>query len=219
MDRGVKLGAWWLAGVLAATGATAPELRAAPAHREGETVAVTGRVTDPAGEPLPGVTVLLEASRTAFRLRGFRREKSNTLTIPTTAGDDGSFRFDWRWDPFYNTFELAVGMPVRRGGEDAYEILHRQEITGVMEAGDVVTVDLEVADTGYLEWLRRFLDGRASEDELRIFREMGRPDRVDREERRGAVEGAWWYFEAGKVYRFRGGELDQVIHFEPVKPL
>ncbi len=44
---------------------------------------------------------------------------------------------------------------------------------------------------------------------------MGRPDRFDGE----GETAAWWYFEAGKVYRFRAGALEQVEHFEPIKPL
>jgi hypothetical protein len=32
-------------------------------------------------------------------------------------------------------------------------------------------------------------------------------------------EVTWWYFEQGKAYRFREGELQQVVNFDPVTPI
>jgi hypothetical protein len=33
----------------------------------------------------------------------------------------------------------------------------------------------------------------------------------------GGDETAWWYFERGKSFHFRGGRLDQVMEFDPVQ--
>lgn len=203
---------------LLVTGMAAPLAARAP-YRTGDTVRINGRVTGADGGPLGEVTVLLEVSRTAFKLRRFRREKGDTLQVSVTADEDGRFAIDWRWDSYYNTFELAVALPVRRDGRDSVEIFTRVDVTEKVRAGSPVSVALEVENSGYLQWLREFLAGLASEDEIRIYREMGRPDRVDKDEGGEAPESAWWYFEAGRVYRFRAGELEQVTHFEPVKPL
>jgi hypothetical protein len=49
---------------------------------------------------------------------------------------------------------------------------------------------------------------------------MGVPEDVKRVSyagRQQETEVSWWYFEAGKVYRFRDGRLDQVERFDPVQ--
>ncbi len=219
-------------------------------HRKGDHVLFSGQVIGSDGEPVPNVTVLLELSRTSFSIRRFKQVKKNTLRIPVTATVDGRYLHDWRWDGYYNTFGLAVAVPVATGAtsgqdvagatsgqdgvgapsgrpsdHDGFEILYRIDVTervrqGVAAEGGtrdiVVVTPLVVEETGDLGWLRGLLDGSAGAEESRIFREMGRPDRIDSHEG-GAT--AWWYFEAGKVYRFRDGALEQVEHFEPIKPL
>lgn len=198
-------------------------------HRKGDHVLFSGRVTGADGEPLGSVTVLLELSRNSFSWRRFKQVKKNTLRIPVTATVDGQYLHDWRWDGYYNTFELAVGVPSKGTGDkadrDDYEILHRTDVTepvlkgarplGTDRSIPIVT-PLVVEGVGDLGWLRRLLGGTAGAEENRIFGEMGRPDRVDADDD-GAT--AWWYFEAGKVFRFRDGDLEQVEHFEPIKPL
>ncbi len=197
-------------------------------HRKGDHVLFSGRVTGADGEPLGNVTVLLELSRNSFSWRRFKQVKKNTLRIPVIATVDGQYLHDWRWDGYYNTFELAVGIPSKASGAagaEDYEILHRTDVTepvlkaarpqGTDRSIPIVT-PLVVEGIGDLGWLRRLLSGTAGAEENRIFGEMGRPDRVDADDD-GAT--AWWYFEAGKVFRFRAGALEQVEHFEPIKPL
>ncbi len=221
-----------IAALVATTIAAALLCAASPAaadsiHRKGDHVLFSGRVTGPDGEPVGNVTVLLELSRNSFSLKRFKKVKRNTLRIPVTATVDGQYLHDWRWDGYYNTFELAVAVPSagRADGGDGYEILYRTDVTepvlegrrpqGTDRSIPIVTA-LVVEGVGDLGWLRRLLGGTAGAEESRIFREMGRPDRVDSHDG-GAT--AWWYFEAGKVFRFRDGALEQVEHFEPIKPL
>ncbi len=194
-------------------GADAAECKAP--YKKGDHVAISGKVTDGGGQSVGQVTVLLELSRTGFRLSRFKRVKSDTLQIPVIASSDGRYEHTWRWDGYYNTFELAVALPVRQGGRDAFEVVHRLEITPQVEQGSPVTVPLVVKDTAYLRWLSRFVDGRAGAEERRVFEQLGRPDRIDSH---GEEVFAWWYFEAGKVYRFRDGEIEQIEPFEPIKP-
>lgn len=206
--------------VLAPTGGLA-----AKTYKRGEFVTVTGRVTGAGGVSLPEVTVVLELTRTSFKLGNVfkrdtpARQKGNTLQIPATSDPDGDYSLTWRWDPYYDTFALAVGLQVRMDDREAFEVFHRQDITAAVRQGSPVVISPVIQDTAYLDWLRRFLSDQASADERRIFRELGRPDRIDQEQRPRAIETAWWYFAEGKVYRFRDGGLDRVIHFEPIPPV
>ena len=184
-------------------------------HRKGDHVLISGQVTSTEGQPVGNVTVLLELSRTAFSWRRFQQVKKNTLQIPVIATVGGQYLHDWRWDGYYNTFELAVALPIEKDGREDFEILHRTDITEQVLSGGPVVAPLVTGDDASLGWLRRLLDGSASAEESRIYQEMGRPDRFDSE----AETSAWWYFEAGKVYRFRDGALEQVEHFEPIKAL
>ena len=197
------LALWTLAGGAAAAG-----------YGKGDTVTISGRVTGPEGAPVAGVTVLLEVSRTSFSWRKFRKVTGNTLQIPAISGTDGRYRHDWRWDGYYNTFALAVALPVpASGGEEL--VLRRFEITQPVMQGTPVDAPLVVEDVRYLGWLRRFSDGSASGEEKRVYRELGRPDRIDFS---GGDAAAWWYFAAGKVYRFARGVLEEVETFDPVAP-
>ncbi len=216
------IGAFLLA--IPATAQTPPPAAGQPGTtlRKGDHVLFSGQVTGTDGNPVGNVTVLLELSRTSFNIRRFKKVKKNTLRVPVTTTVDGRYLHDWRWDGYYNTFELAVAIPE---GRDDFEILHRVDVTDKVREGVLpkdgirnlaVVTPLVVEGTGDLGWLRELVGGTAGEDERRIFREMGQPDRVDRHED-GA--SAWWYFEAGKVYRFRDGALELTEDFEPIKPL
>ncbi len=204
-----------LAAVLVAAALCAPAASGTATYGKGDPVTINGRVTDAEGAPVAGVTVLLEVSRDKFRWRKLRKVKGNTLQVPVISSADGAYRHDWRWDGYYNTFALAVALPVPAPGGEALEVLHRFEITQPVMQGSPVEVPLALEDSSHLGWLRRFSDGRASAEEVRVYRELGRPDRVDLAADDAA---AWWYFEAGKVYRFAAGLLGEIETFEPVTP-
>lgn len=176
---------------------------------------ISGYVRDASGQPIAGVTVLLEASRTAFRLRSFKRQTTEPVQLPTTTDTSGRFTFPWRQDRHFTDIELHVALPVKKGGRDAFERFLSQDISEQVRAAEgPLEVLLTVQDSTQLAWLRRFLDGTAHADEDKVFRDMGRPDRLDRDD--VLDESSWWYFSAGKVYHFRAGKLDQVTHFDPV---
>lgn len=185
-------------------------------YSKGQVVTIQGRVSDAQGRALGEVTVLLEVSRRAFRWTKLRRETGNELTVPVAADGDGNYRIDWRWDPFYNLFVLAVALPVRKAGGETFEVFYRLDVTRWIVAANPVEIGLVLPDTAGLEELRAFLDSIDSEDEKRIYRKMGRPDRVDEGKEHYDPDRSWWYFEAGKVYRFRDGQLDAEVAFEPV---
>lgn len=191
----------------------------AHAFRKGERIKISGRLTTPDERPLVGVAVLLELRRTKTGVFGRKPASEEPVQIPATTGPGGEFSIDWSFDPYYDKVELAVALPVQKEGREDFEIFDRRDLGLALAHGrSPIAVDLVLERPGYLEWLRLFLDGEASAEETKVFREHGRPDRVDREQRRGALETAWWYFEQGKCYRFKEGRLDQIIPFEPVLP-
>lgn len=185
--------------------------------RKGERITIAGRLTTPDARPLAGVTVLLELRRRTAGVFGLNPKTEGPVQIPTTTGPGGEFSIDWSFDPHYDSVALAVALPIRIEGREDFEIFDRREIGPALAHGSSpLVVDLVLEHPGYLEWLRLYLDGKASPEEAKVFREVGRPERVDRELRRGKVEMGWWYFDKGKCYRFKDGRLDQVIPFEPI---
>lgn len=202
-------------GLLLALGSAAA-LEAAP--ERGQMVPITGTVVDGDGEPIPGLTVLLEASREHFSLRSLKQVREAPLRQPTTVDDQGRFRFAWSWDAHHNIFELAAGFEARYGDRLDFEILARQDITALVTAGGG-EVNLVIEKADYARWLGSYLQSEASADEGRIFQEHGRPDKlvVEPDEPGEPEVSAWWYFEDGKVYRFLDGRLDETLDFEPVK--
>ena len=69
------------------------------------------------------------------------------------------------------------------------------------------------------EQVEQFLASLRTDEERRTYRQVGKPDRVDSTRVSDHLETAWWYFRAGKVYRFRDGRLEKVDTFAPVEPL
>ena len=189
-----------------------------PQRAEGTVVEVSGTVTDSAGAALEGVEVVLEGARRAFSYREFRRADFNPAHRRATTDARGAFSIDWPWHPYYNHFRLSAVVPVPRGGGSvgphqlAAADLDRRMKQAV---NNEVLVQLTVQDTAVLQDLRRFEAALSSDDERRVYREQGKPDRVDRVD--GPTrEQTWWYFDRGAAYRFEGGRYVELDRFDPV---
>jgi hypothetical protein len=193
---------------------------AARGPAEGTEILVTGTVTDNAGSPVEGVTLELVAARKAFSLRDFRVRERGSRTLRSTTDGTGSFEIRWLHHPYYNRFELVAGVEVGLpGGETALRPLDRRELTHRIRQGSPVVATFALADTGFVDAMRQLLADIDSEDERRVYREMGKPDKVRREQHLDRLETSWWYFDVGRVYRFHEGALDSVEEFEPIAPL
>ncbi|MEM1177530.1 MAG: carboxypeptidase-like regulatory domain-containing protein [Acidobacteriota bacterium] len=196
-----------VAGLLAPGGLHAQE------PRDGDRVTLQGTVVDGDGQPVPGITVLLEAARERFSLRSRENKRGEALQVPTQTDANGAFRFEWTWDRHYNTFTLAFGLEVTREGAPGFEIVERRDVSSEMAGGAPPPLRHELKDAGWLRWLRLYIDGKASDDEKKIYRDLGRPQKLTTD----GTATSWWYFEKGKVYRLESGRLDQVIPFDPVR--
>lgn len=194
----------------------APAALAKPAHRQGDTVPIAGQVVDKQGNPLADVMVVLEVSRSSFSLRRMQQEQGSVLRMPAKTDARGHFRFDWTWQRHYNLFQLAVGLEVTYGDRPGFEVVHRHDLSAEIAVTAPSDLKLVVAETGYLYFLRRLLAGQATAGELELYRKNGRPGRVDDY---GDGKSAWWYFEAGKVYRLASGVFEQEQSFTPILPV
>jgi hypothetical protein len=191
-------------------------LAAAAPARAGATV-VTGRPSDASGQPVAGLEVAIEASRSRFDIRAFRRVVEGTERFPAVAGEHGEFTVEWPESGEANHFELVAGFRVRKPGGERFVELGRSDITRRMGAGSPVVATLEIADTSLLEAMRSFLASLRSADERRTYEELGKPDSIEILRGPGWVESTWWYFEEGRACRFRDGVRLEVRTFDPVR--
>lgn len=204
-----------LALVLAAL-ASAPPAEAAKRFQDGDRVEVTGLVTDTEGRPLPGVRVVLEAARTQFDFRHFHRVRKDETRLTTLTDERGSYELSWPWNGYYDVYELVVGVPVRKPKGESLHELERIDLSRRLKPDAPAVATVVVEDAEFVRKLHAFVDSIDSDDERRVYREQGKPDRV--EATTGAAdEASWWYFESGTVYRFRDGVLVSTDSFDPVK--
>ena len=182
-------------------------------YRRGDTISIEGTVADPTGKPVEGVTVVLTASHRAFVLRGMRHVEEGLKRVTATTDAEGRFAIPWTWHPYYDIFRIradwtAAAVAAAGGGSSA-AVLTEVDLTRRIGEGSPVVVALEVA-AAEPHGAYGLTAASASDDQRRVFEEMGKPDRVDRLEMPGGVEVAWWYFERGKSFHFLDGRLDQV---------
>jgi 5-hydroxyisourate hydrolase-like protein (transthyretin family) len=190
-------------------------------YAQGERVQVTGAVTDAQGQPLSDVRVTFEATRTYFSMRELRRtEDKEVRRVSATTNAAGQYTLEWPWDSYFNHFEVVAGVPVRtKGGGERLEELSRQDVTRRVLAGSPAVVGVTVENRKFLDNLRQFLASIQTEDQRKVYQEMGKPDRIRNVQYPRYLEASWWYFESGRVYRFRDGRLEQVVPFDPVRGL
>ena len=200
----------------------------------GDTVRVTGQVSDPQGRAVPGAHVVLEAYRSYFSLRRFERRAKDFRRVETVTDENGRYRLEWLWDDYFNRFRVGVERPGREAGSGAARSRPAEEVEAAdgtkespylvvqtdlrtrLERSGTAVVPLVVEDAEPLQAFRRFESSLATEDQRRIYRDLGYPDEVQVLELTDVREASWWYFDRGEVYRFADGELREIEPFEPV---
>jgi hypothetical protein len=198
---------------------------AAARYDQGQRIQVTGIVADAQGQPLKDIRVILEVSRTYFSVRELHRTADpDVRKVAATTDAHGNYTIEWPWDSYFNHFEIAAGVPLRARLENSatgekVEELARQDITRRMTGGSPAVVGITIDNLKLLENLRQFLGSIQTDDMRKVYQDMGKPDRIRNVQYPGHLEISWWYFEAGKVYRFRDGRLEQVTPFDPVHGL
>jgi len=215
-----RIAAGLIAGIAALGALAAATPAAATPYDNGERVEFKGVVSDPEGRPVPGVQVVLEAARRYLSLRQLRRAEKDVRRVSTTTDAQGKYTIDWPWDAYFNRLEILAGVTVRHGREENFEVYEREDVSGRVLAGSPVVSAIVIHNRGFVDRLRDFVASVQTADQRRVYEEMGVPDDVKRVEvagRRQEAEVSWWYFAAGKVYRFRAGRLDQVERFDPVQ--
>lgn len=208
------LGAAVLVGLLA--GAATPAGAREP-YARGQIVTISGQAVDAAGRPIGGLDVFLLASRSKFGLASFKRVEQGEARVQAHTDENGAFRFDWKWDSYYNTFRLQAFIALREpGGRLVEHDVGTLDISDRIRSGSPVAATLEVTRPNFLAAGRAFLASLTTDDLETTYQEMGKPDRVDRLELAHGEEVAWWYFGKGKSYHFLDGHLQQVVDFAPI---
>lgn len=205
-----------LGAALAATLAAAAPWPWRFSYAAGDPVGVHGTVADTAGAPLAGLEVAVEASNPRFDWRSLARVPGEVTRQVTRTAADGSFALDWSWDPRFRHFEVVVSLDESLGRRSLRRELSRLAITDRLARGSPVAAALVVEAGDQVARLRAFLAGVDSEDEKRIWEELGLPELVEAGAEGDAAETAWWYYAAGRVARFRDGRLLEVQSFAPV---
>lgn len=202
-------------GMLAWSGA--PLVAARASYVEGQSIEVTGVVTDGQGTPLPAITITLEASRSHLDLRWLRRVQRDLVRFSTVSNARGEFSLSFPWSGYYNRYDLVAGVTLRKTDGEHLEVFERVDLSGRIAHGSPVVAALAIEDTRFLNSLREFVAGLGSDDERQVYHAMGKPDAVDRLVAGPQLTETWWYYEAGKSYRFDDGRLAQVETFDPVR--
>ncbi|MEP7013127.1 MAG: carboxypeptidase-like regulatory domain-containing protein [Acidobacteriota bacterium] len=178
----------------------------------GDPVAISGRVTDTGGHPLVGLRIALLASR-----KSLRRGENEVRRVAANTDAGGAYTISWPWDPYFNRFELQAGVAIRRGKEEKFEVFERQSLSARQLESGAVNVPVIIREGDRLAKLRSFETQVKTADERRVFAELGQPEEVRIVEYPDRRESTWWYFEAGRAYRFESGRLVQVIPFDPIR--
>lgn len=186
-------------------------------YEQGQRVEVKGLVTDPEGRPLEDVRVVLELAREVFSFRNLERVVKRVTPVTATTNGKGEYEIVFPWDDYYNSFELSVGVPVRGRGGEKLTVLERVDLTRRIEKGSPVVATVVVQNASFVRNLREFLASVDSADERRVYEQLGRPDRVKVTSYPNRTETAWWYFDAGRVYRFADGKLQASETFDPIR--
>lgn len=203
-----RLGALFLLGTGALLGLAAPVL----ALSTGDRVTISGQVTDTAGHPLGGIRIVLEARR-----KSLRPGENEERRVAANTDAQGAYSLAWPWDPYFNRFEVQAGVAVRRGKSERLEVFERQSLSVRQMQAGAVTLPLILRDGERLAKLRSFEAQVRSDDERRVFAELGQPEEVRIVEYPNRREATWWYFERGQAYRFESGRLAEVIRFDPIR--
>jgi len=184
----------------------------------GAVVRFSGSVTDPAGAPMPGVGVAVEAWRSRFDLSDFERVKEDRTRVITLTDERGGFSIDWTWNPVHRQVAVAAYVSYRGPDGESELELTRVDVTTRLRDASPVTVALAVPRRGaeFVANLREFQASLTTEDERGTYHDLGLPERVDRIPTGAGIETAWWYFSRGQVCRFLDGERTEVEAFPPI---
>ena len=204
--------------LLLAVALSVPAEAARSPYAQGDEVLFTGIVTNANGEPIPALQVTLEASRAAFNFRRLSRVRENVSKLATVTDERGEFSLPWRWDDYYNRFDLVVAIAVRTTDGESLVELQRVDLSRRTQQGSPVVSAVQIDDTDLVESRREFLAELNTMDERKVYEQIGQPEHLDRVDFPSHQEVTWWYFRHGRAYRFRDGTLQQVIPFDPVEP-
>lgn len=187
-------------------------------YPDGEMIEITGVVTNGYGESIKDLRLVFEASRRSFQIKKFKKVDRDPVRVTASTDSDGQFSIEWKWHRYYNHFKMSAVIDFKgQGGADRVHVIKTVDISQRMKSGSPVVAPMTLEDTTVLDSVRSFKRSIHTEDQRQVYDQMGKPSKVESVNFPDRTEVSWWYFEAGKTYRFRNGRLDEVVSFDPVE--
>ncbi|HVS13089.1 MAG TPA: carboxypeptidase-like regulatory domain-containing protein [Thermoanaerobaculia bacterium] len=206
-----------LLGAVLADASAAQGLGKKKPYADGEEVIITGKVTDPGGNPVPDLPVEIRASRESFSVRKMRKVEENPVTVRTRTDANGDYRIVWTWHHYYNRFLVQALIPVRLPDHMVQDtVVGQVDITGFIGNGSPVRAQFPLGNPALVQRVRDFEAAVDTADEHRVYGERGLPEKVESYEYPEHDEQSWWYFAQGTMYRFTDGSLIEIENFDPV---
>ncbi|MFQ5840221.1 MAG: carboxypeptidase-like regulatory domain-containing protein [Candidatus Methylomirabilales bacterium] len=177
---------------------------------------VTGRVTNPRGEPVVGNPVVLVGRNLGFTIPAWRYETMAQDEVKTETDAEGRYRFEVNPANLGNNFYLFFTS--KRGFDEVrYRRVEPIDITRRLKGELVVTVNQVLEwHPNWPEVQRLIAEYGPGSDRGRILRQLGLPERKEGTETPGGKSEVWHYFRKGVTYRFENGVLVATHTFAPI---
>lgn len=177
--------------------------------------AITGRITDQQGHPVPGTPVLVVGRELNLDMK-FEYKELNRRQLKVLTDRDGRYRAEFipseLGNNVYLFFYAEEGFDgVRFQKPDGIDITSRLEETRELKL-DQVLLD----NPKWKEVQQRIAQYGADSMKGKVLRQLGLPERIDRGVGDQPAE-TWWYYSKGISYHFAGPAIEGSYTFEPIR--
>ncbi len=177
--------------------------------------AVTGRVTDETGQPVPNSPVVIVARTATFDPMHLAYETSGRQEARATTDADGRYRIEFvpaaLGNNFYLFFYDQVGFDRVK-----YKTPAPQDISELVERGRAPAINQVLEFNGtWPEVQRQIGFYGVGTDRAKILRTHGLPDKREQPAGAASDQDIWWYYADGVSYRFAGNTLVNTARFTP----
>ncbi len=177
--------------------------------------AITGRITDQQGHPVPGTPVLVVGRKLDLNMK-FEYKELDRRQLKVLTDQDGRYRAEFipvrLGNNFYLFFYAEEGFDgVRFQRPDSVDITPR------LREGKELKFDQVLLDhPKWKEVQQKIALYGAESMRGKVLRQLGLPERIDRGLADPPTE-TWWYYTKGISYRFAGPAIEGSYTFKPIQ--